>query len=107
SPSLTVSDVRDGFRRHARSIKLPRMVIRGLCSQLDWVEVHGDLITRTVELDFRDVLENTEETLVEVFLEHGPVLDRQAAIGFAEEQASIARPPVCISGGRRSSNGSR
>lgn len=85
TPSLTVAEVRDGLRRHHRSINLPRMVIRGLCRQLDWVEVDGDVISRTVDLDYRAVLENTEETLVEIFRAHGPVLDRQTAVGLAED----------------------
>ena len=85
SPSLTLPEVREGLRRHHRSIKLPRLVIRGLCGQLDWVEVRGDVVARAVDLDYRVVLENTEGTLVEVFLDHGPVLDRQTAVGLAED----------------------
>lgn len=85
SPSLTLTDVRDGLRRPARSVRLPRGVVRGLCEQLDWIEVASDVVTITVSLDFRRVLENTEETLVDVFTEHGPVLDRATAIDVAEQ----------------------
>jgi len=87
SPSLTLADVRDGLRRPARgrSINLPREVLRRFCQQVDWLEVNGDVVTTTISLDFREVLENTEETLVDVFAEHGPVLDRATAVGLAEE----------------------
>lgn len=84
SPSLTLADIRDGLRRHPRSINLPRAAIRGLCQELEWVEVNGETVARTIDLDFREVLENTEETLVDVFTEHGPVLDRQTAVDLAE-----------------------
>jgi DNA-binding CsgD family transcriptional regulator len=87
SPSLTVAEIREGLRRPARprSVNLPRAVIRALCEGLEWVRVERDLVTRTIDLDFRDVLENTEETLVDVFTKHGPVLDRQHATDLAEE----------------------
>lgn len=87
SPSLTLADIRDGLRRPARgrSINLPRGVLLRICRQLDWLEVAGDVVTTTITLDFREVLENTEETLVDVFIEHGPVLDRPTAVGLAEE----------------------
>jgi hypothetical protein len=83
--SLTVREVRDGFRRYdGREVKLPRAVVWELCKCFDWVRVDGDRISSAVELDYREVLENTEETLVDIFREHGPVLDRATAVDLGE-----------------------
>jgi hypothetical protein len=37
-------------------------------------------------LDYRAVLENTEETLVDIFREHGPVLDRSTVVDLADQR---------------------
>jgi hypothetical protein len=85
APSLSVSDVREGFRRYRdREVILPRHVVPELCECFDWVRVDGGRIAATVPLDYRAVLENTEETLVDIFHEHGPVLDRAAAVDLGE-----------------------
>lgn len=85
APSLSVSDVREGMRRYRdREVNLPRDVLRELCKCFDWVRVDGDRIGAVVPLDFRAVLENTEETLVDIFREHGPVLDRATAVELGE-----------------------
>ena len=87
SPSLTTSELRDGLRRAGgeRSVFLPRDIIRALCDGLDWTCVDGHVVRRNIDLDYRDVLENTEETLVDVFTQNGPVLDRQSAVDLAQQ----------------------
>jgi hypothetical protein len=81
APSQSIRDVREGFRRYAgREVILPRNVVRELCECFDWVRVEGDRVAASAPLDYRAVLENTEETLVEIFREHGPVLDRATAV---------------------------
>jgi len=85
--SLSIADVREGFRRHdGREVNLPRNVVRELCKCFNWVRVEGDRISAAVALDYREVLENTEETLVEIFREEGPVLDRATAVDLGEER---------------------
>jgi hypothetical protein len=81
APSQSIGDLREGFRRTAeREVILPRHVVRELCKCFDWVRVDGDRVAASPALDYRAVLENTEETLVDIFREHGPVLDRATAI---------------------------
>lgn len=83
--SQSIRDVREGFRRYdGREVILPRHVVRELCKCFDWVRVDGDRIAASAALDYRAVLENTEETLVEIFREHGPVLDRATAVDLGE-----------------------
>jgi hypothetical protein len=85
APSLSVSDVREGFRRYRdREVILPRHVVCELCKCFEWVRVDDERVAASVPLDYRAVLENTEETLVEIFREHGPVLDRPTAVDLGE-----------------------
>jgi hypothetical protein len=85
APSQSIADVREGFRRYrGREVALPRHVVRELCKCFDWVRVDGDRVAASAPLDYRAVLENTEETLVEIFREHGPVLDRATAVDLGE-----------------------
>ena len=87
APSLSVSEVREGFRRYAgREVNLPRHVVRELCASFHWARADGDRIAATVPLDYRVVLENTEETLVDIFHEHGPVIDRATAVDLGEQR---------------------
>jgi hypothetical protein len=86
APSQSVADVRESFRRcDGREVNLPRHVVRELCSCFDWVRVDGDRVAAAVPLDYRAVLENTEETLVDIFRKHGPVLDRATAVDLGAE----------------------
>jgi hypothetical protein len=83
--SQSVTDIREGFRRYdGREVILPRHVVRELCKCFDWVRVDGDRVAASLPLDYHAVLENTEETLVDIFREHGPVLDRATAVDLAE-----------------------
>jgi hypothetical protein len=85
APSQSVTDVREGFRRYdGREVILPRRVVRELCKCFDWVRVDGERVAASVPLDYRAVLENTEETLVDIFRKHGPVLDRATAVDLGE-----------------------
>jgi hypothetical protein len=85
APSQSVTDVREGFRRYdGREVILPRDVVRELCKCFDWVRVDGERVAASVPLDYRAVLENTEETLVDIFREHAPVLDRATAVDLGE-----------------------
>jgi hypothetical protein len=87
APSQSVTDIREGFRRYdGREVILPRHVVRELCKCFDWVRVDGERVAASGPLDYRAVLENTEETLVEIFREHGPVLDRPTAVDLGERQ---------------------
>mgnify|MGYP001490760345 CR=1 FL=1 len=85
SPEMRVDDVRSGIRRHERmrAVTLPREVVVGICDALDWVEVRDGCVRARGGLDPGRVLDHGEATLVEVFREHGPVLDRQAVIEHA------------------------
>jgi hypothetical protein len=85
APSQSVTDIREGFRRYdGREVILPRDVVRELCKCFDWVSVEGERVAASIPLDYRAVLENTEETLVDIFREHGPVLDRATAVDLGE-----------------------
>jgi hypothetical protein len=87
APCLSVSDVREGFRRYdGREVILPRHVVRKLCACFEWIRVDGDRIAAAVPLDYRDVLENTEETLVDIFRENGPVLDRATTVQLGADR---------------------
>lgn len=87
SPTLTIAEVREGLRRppKPRSVNLPLGVVRSLCAEIAWVDISDDIVQANVVLDFREVLENTEETLVDVFRDRGPVLDRATAVDLAQE----------------------
>jgi hypothetical protein len=85
--SQSVTDIREGFRRYdGREVILPRHVVRELCKCFDWARVDGVRVAASVPLDYREVLENTEETLVDIFREHGPVLDRATAVDLGERR---------------------
>jgi hypothetical protein len=87
APSQSVTDVREGFRRHdGREVILPLHIVRELCKCFDWAYVAGERVSASVPLDYRVVLENTEETLVDLFREHGPVLDRATAVDLGERR---------------------
>ena len=70
--------------------------------------VDGDVATTLVDLDYIEVLENTEETLVDVFRALEPVasIDRPLLTPLVTE-ALIELPQVSISTGLPSSSGSR
>jgi hypothetical protein len=68
-----------------REVILPRNVVRELCKCFDWVRVDGERVAASVLLDYREVLENTEEALVDIFREHGPALDRPTAIDLGQQ----------------------
>jgi hypothetical protein len=85
--SVSIRDLRDGLRRPPeREVRLPAMVLKELCERLDWIEVNHETATSRVQLNYCDVLEHTEQTLVEIFRDHGPVLDRSTAVDLAAER---------------------
>jgi hypothetical protein len=86
APSLRISEIREGFRRYRdREVVLPRNIISELCECFDWVRVDGERVAARPPLDFRLVLERTEETLVDIFRAEGPVLDRPTALDLGEQ----------------------
>src|SRR5207245_813321 len=87
APSQSATDIREGFRRYdGREVILPLDIVRELCRCLGWVRVEGDCVSAVAPLDYRAVLENTEETLVDIFREHGPVLDRATVVDLGEQR---------------------
>jgi transcriptional regulator with XRE-family HTH domain len=87
SSSLTLNEVREGMQRYRdRAVSLPRSVLRELCKCFQWVEVDGDTVRSLVSLDYRKVLTDTEATMVDIFREDGPVLDRADAIELADRR---------------------
>ena len=86
TPSLSLTEVREGMRRYrGRDVNLPSVVLLALCECFGWVRVVGDRVLAAEPLDYREVLENTEETLVDIFRKHGPVLDRATAVDLGEQ----------------------
>jgi hypothetical protein len=86
SRSLQIADVREGMRRYPdREINLPTPILRRLCHCFDWITIDGDSVTALTALDYRTILENTERTMVDIFHDHGPVLDRARAVELGEQ----------------------
>ena len=78
SNQISVSELRAGIQRDRamRGFAPPRRVILELCRQFDEFEVEDDVIVLSGHLDWRDILDENEKMLVQVFQQHGALLNR-------------------------------
>lgn len=78
SPSIDVGELRSGVGRHHRKkgFAPPRRVLLELCRQLSWCRVEGEKITVATPLIPSEVLSDSEQIILNVFREHGPVMQR-------------------------------
>ena len=92
--SLTIGDLRDGVGRHHRmkGFRPPREVLARLCEASGLYVRRGELILGKPGLaDWRDVLGHNESTLVEILLDHGPVMTREELERLAVDEAGLKR----------------
>ena len=95
------------YRRSARRLP-PRRVLCEYCRGLPGVEVRGRLVAAEPPLDWRDVLRGVERGLVEILMQHGPVLQRDALEEHCAERginrfsfnAAVVTSPVIRQFGR-------
>jgi Bacterial RNA polymerase, alpha chain C terminal domain len=75
---IHVSELRSGIARHNRmnGYAPPRRVLLELCRRLQYCMVEGDYVRAEPKMDWRQVLRRTECTMVQVLMEHGPVMQR-------------------------------
>jgi hypothetical protein len=73
---VDVSELRRGVSRHYRmkGFAPPSRVLLSLCAQLEGYKVEDRIVRDDPPLDWAEVLRDTEETLVRVLFEHGPLL---------------------------------
>jgi hypothetical protein len=92
--SLSIGDLRDGVGRHHRmkGFRPPREVLALLCEESGLYERRGDLILGKLGLtDWKNILGQNESTLVEILLDHGPVMTREELERLAVDQAGLKR----------------
>jgi hypothetical protein len=100
SDELCVEEVEVALGRPRPHVSLPREVLRELCRALPWLHVDGDLIRAAESLD--NELSPLEETLVDIFRNHGPELPfkriamHARAAGMRPETAAVylSRSPL-------------
>ena len=75
---IHVSELRSGIARHnaMKGYAPPRRVLLELCRHLPHCLVEGEYIRAEPKMDWRAVLRGTEHTMVQVLMEHGPVMQR-------------------------------
>ena len=75
---IDAADLRRALARHHRTegIAPPKQVILELCHQLPEYRVTGNRVVADPPLDWLEVLAETEETIVSVLKEHGPIMAR-------------------------------
>lgn len=78
APRIRVSELRDGVGRHHRmeGFAPPKRVLLELCRQVPEYRVDDDAVVANRPLDWRKTLGDTEQTMVRVLKEHGPVIQR-------------------------------
>ncbi|MEO6787047.1 MAG: hypothetical protein ABI318_13015, partial [Chthoniobacteraceae bacterium] len=78
APRIHVSELRAGVSRHHRreGFAPPQRVLLALCAHAGGYAVEGDFVMATPPLPYRDVLSETEAVIVDVLLQHGPVMQR-------------------------------
>ncbi len=78
SPCIDVSELRTGVGRHHRKkgFAPPRRVLLELCRQLPWCRVDGERIIAAAPLNPSEILSDSEQIILAVFKEHGPVIQR-------------------------------
>lgn len=96
--SVTLGELRDACRRHVRSnhIAPPTNILRAVCSSLSFLTVDSDRVARVPDaLPWSDVLNPSENLLLEIFDRRGPVLDSYTvseegmALGLNENSLNI------------------
>ncbi len=68
-------DALDRYRRRSDRMPPPR-VLREYCRQMPTVRVEGNTVYAEPTLDWRSVLAGVERTMVEIFMESGPIMER-------------------------------
>jgi len=78
SPCIDVGELRTGVGRHHRKkgFAPPRRVLLELCRQTPWCRVEGDSVTAAAPLDASEILSDSEQIILKVLKEHGPVIQR-------------------------------
>jgi len=78
SPCIDVGELRTGVGRHhrKRGFAPPRRVLLELCRQQPWCRVGDERIEAAALLKPNEILSDTEQIILRVFKEHGPVLPR-------------------------------
>jgi hypothetical protein len=75
---IDVGELRTGVGRHHRKkgFAPPRRVLLELCRQLPWCHVDRESILAAAPLNGSEILSETEQKILGVLKEHGPVLQR-------------------------------
>lgn len=92
--SIPIGDLRDGVGRHHRmkGFRPPREVLARLCEDSGLYEHRGDLIVGKPGLpDWKDILGQNEATLVELLMDHGPIMRREDLERLAVDEAGLNR----------------
>jgi hypothetical protein len=78
SLNIDVGELRSGVGRHHRKkgFAPPRRVLLELCRQLPWCRVKGEVITTAETLNPIEILSDSEQLILKVLKEHGPVIQR-------------------------------
>jgi hypothetical protein len=78
TPCIDVGELRTGVGRHHRKkgFAPPRRVLLELCRQLPWCRVDGESIMVAAPLSPSEILSASEQTILKVLKEHGPVIQR-------------------------------
>src|SRR5262249_53076967 len=77
-PEIEVSELRSGISRHhaMKGYAPPRRVLLALCQRLPYCHVDGTWIRATQPIDWRHLLKKAEYTMVQILMDHGPVMQR-------------------------------
>jgi hypothetical protein len=78
SPRIDVGELRTGVGRHNRKkgFAPPRRVLLELCRQLPWCRVDDEKITAVAPLNPREILSDSEQIILKILSDHGPVIQR-------------------------------
>jgi hypothetical protein len=94
---IRIKELRDAARRHVRTkhIAPPSLVLRAICASLPPLRVVDDWVEQIPEFPWDQVLNETEDLLLEIFRRRGPILDSYtvsqegAALGLNENSLGI------------------
>jgi hypothetical protein len=78
TPSLSVGDLHEGIARHhnMRDLSIPRHLLARLCEDTGLYEYRdGWILAKPGHPHWRQTLGEHEATIVEVLLDHGPIMD--------------------------------
>ena len=78
SGRIGVSELREGVGRHYRTkgFAPPRRVLLALCGQIPEYRLEGETVVASSQLSWERVVSKTEQIMVKVLKEHGPIMRR-------------------------------